>query len=677
MKCLLLFFIGFIFNSTCGYSQNVQWASKVLKCSSQYSKAEYSANQTLGKPNSLPAGGNSPLAWAVEEDGGLESKDEATLTLGYATPMAIQQVAIAENYCPGAVERVLLIDTEGDEHEVYKGTLQSIGEKGRILNIFFPMTSYLVEAVELTLQPGKVEGWNEIDAVGISDSKDSVKASMQRTSIIKFESKPENLGSQINSEYSEKISAISHDGKTLFICRTGHPGNVGHTVAGQEFEQDAWYSNLLPDGTWAPLVNMGFPINNTGNNFVNSISPDGNTLLLGNWYKSDGSYKSGGVSMTHRTADGWSIPENQLFERYDNRGRFVNFELSADGKVMILSIQADKTFGMNDLYVSFLKKNGDWSRPQNMGATINSVGNDICPFLASDGVTLYFSTNGKSGYGDNDIFLTRRLDDSWTNWSEPENLGDIINSPGFEGYFKIPASGEYAYFSSRIHSYGSEDIFRIALPKAVKPQPVVLVSGKVYNSKTKQPIEAVIKYEVLSDSTTASIARTNPSTGEYKIVLPHGKDFGFQAEANNFYAISANINTSNLLEYQEITRDLYLTPIEVGQTFRLNNIFFKLREADLMAESYLELNRVVKFLNENPDIEIQLSGHTDNVGNEASNQTLSENRSKSVANYIVSQGIAASRIKSIGFGKTKPVATNETDEGRQLNRRVEFTIIKK
>ncbi len=674
MKCFLLSIACLlVFIPLSAYSQNVQWASKVLKYSSQYSETKSNAEQALGKPNVLPLGGDSRFAWAVgQTDDENEIDEESILKLGYTTPMKIQQVAIAENNNPGAIESVTLIDTEGDEHEIYKVEVKSEGKTGRMLNIFIPMTSYLVEAVSITLQPGKVTGWNEVDAIGISDSKDSVKATIHLASSIKFDSKPENLGPNVNSKYRESIDAIFPDGKTIFVSRSKHPGNIG----GVESGSDVWYSTQLNDGSWSQAINIGFPINNDGSNFVCSISPDGNTLLLANKYSSEGTIIGKGLSMTHRVKDGWSIPENLNIRNFQNLSDYNEYALSPDGRTILLAIQTDDTFGMKDIYVSFLLEDGDWSEPKNLGSTVNTVGKEIGPFIAADGVTLYYSTNGISGYGDNDIFLTRRLDDTWTKWTEPENLGTGINTNDFDAFYVVQASGNYAYFSSNANSLGEEDVFRIALPKAVKPQPVVLVSGKVFDSKTKQPIAAAIKYEALSGGTNGGIARSNPATGEYKIALPAGKDFGFRAEAKNYYAISENVNTSTLTEYKEITKDLYLSPIEVGQTIRLNNIFFEFAKADLKPESYSELDRVVKFLEESPSIEIKLSGHTDNVGNDAANLTLSENRAQSVLKYIVSHGIPASRLTAKGFGKTKPITGNESEEGRQFNRRVEFTIVK-
>jgi outer membrane protein OmpA-like peptidoglycan-associated protein len=654
-------------------AQTVQWASTVLEFSSQYSDTASSARQILGKPNALPAGGDSKMAWAVAagNDEGNESEEEASITVGFARPMAIQQVAIGESCAPGAIQRVALIDEGGEEHEILAETPQEVEEKARMLNIFFPLTSYRVKAVSITMQPGLVAGWNEIDAVGISDARDSIKATINLVPNLVFTSLAEHLGRNINSEASELIDGVSPDGKTLYLSRQGVDDNIGGAEAGR----DVWYSTLRPDGTWSPAVNIGTPINNDANNFVNTVTPDGNSLLLGNTYTADGELAGPGVSISHRTATGWSVPETVEIDDYYNNSSTATYCLSPDGKVILMSVKRLDSYGENDLYASFLRRDGSWSKPTNMGSTINTPGNDIGPFVAADGVTLYYSSSGLTGYGGNDIFITRRLDNSWTKWSEPQNLGPRINTPEFDAYYILSAAGDYAYFSSSTDAYGAEDIFRIALPKEIRPQPVVLVYGRVFDAKTKQPIASDIHYEILPKGTDAGAARSNPANGEYKIALPVGSNFGFRAEAQGYYPVSENLNTEGITEYREIAKDLYLAPVEVGQTIRLNNIFFATAKADLQPESYPELDRAIQFLKDNPNITIAVNGHTDNVGNDASNMTLSKNRAQSVVEYLASHGIAAARLSSNGYGETKPEATNDTDEGRQLNRRVEFTIL--
>jgi OmpA-OmpF porin, OOP family len=292
-------------------------------------------------------------------------------------------------------------------------------------------------------------------------------------------------------------------------------------------------------------------------------------------------------------------------------------------------------------------------------------------------MTLYFSTNGRPGYGSNDIFLSRRLDDSWKSWSEPQNLGPEINSDDWDAYFSLPASGEYAYLCSWQNALGQSDIFRIKLPDAVKPLPVFLVSGQTFNAKTKEPIEAVIRYEELPEGKDVGSAASAPTTGAYAISLSRGKQYGFRAERTGFFPVSDNLDARKLDKYSEVKKDLYLVPIEIGEVIRINNVFFDFAKADLREESFSDLNRVASFLHANPSVEIELAGHTDNVGSDEANVKLSQDRIASVKAYLVSQKIGSSRLGSKGFGEAQPIASNDTEEDRQLNRRVEFKIIKK
>ena len=259
----------------------------------------------------------------------------------------------------------------------------------------------------------------------------------------------------------------------------------------------------------------------------------------------------------------------------------------------------------------------------------------------------------------------------------PLNIGKPVNSSDWDAYYSISASGEHAYYVSSENSIGESDIFRIKLPKNARPDPVVLIYGKVLNLKTKEPVESTITYETLPQGVQSGVARTNPANGEYKIVLPYGKSYAFLANSNGYIPISDNIDLTQVADYKEINRDLFLVPIEVGGVIRLNNIFFDFNKSVLRDESFAELNRLVTVLSQYPTMEVEMSGHTDNVGNDEYNNQLSRDRAKAVKDYIVSRGINANRIVAKGYGKSRPVAANDSEEGRQLNRRVEFTIIKK
>jgi outer membrane protein OmpA-like peptidoglycan-associated protein len=350
--------------------------------------------------------------------------------------------------------------------------------------------------------------------------------------------------------------------------------------------------------------------------------------------------------------------------------------MSNSKKVLLMSVQREDTYGERDIYVSFLEEGSKWTEPLNMGPALNTAHSEIAPFLASDDKTLYFSTKGFSGYGGFDIYVTRRLDDTWTNWSEPENMGPHINTQNDDQYFNIPASGDHAYYSRAVTD-DNLDIFRIQMPIFYKPAPVVLVKGKVYNSKTKEPIEARIFYEKLPDGMEIGEATSVAGTGDYQIILPSGAKYGYLAEAEGYLSINANLDLNDLTEYKEIEKDLYLVPIEVGESVALRNIFFDFDKSNLKDDSSPELNRVIKFLNDSPDIIIEIGGHTDSKGSDAYNMKLSDKRAKAVQDYLIRNGISANRVSYKAFGESKPIATNETDEGRQENRRVEFKIVKR
>ncbi|MDF1671944.1 MAG: OmpA family protein [Vicingaceae bacterium] len=489
----------------------------------------------------------------------------------------------------------------------------------------------------------------------------------QNIEAIKFNADPENMGEMVNSEYSDLSPHITPDGKTLFISR--YPSNNND-------KNNIWVSYLKADGTWTKSANIGTPLNVPGSaTSVQSITPDGNTVLLSNIYQYfDGSVAGGGCSISSRQRGGWAFPRHQEIDKYENRAKTVNYCLANSGRYLIMAVEKKKGHGLKDLWVSFPDGSNKWGRPINLGEVVNTEGEEFAPFLAADDKTLYFASGGHEGFGGVDIWMTKRLDETWTNWSKPINMGDKINTKGFDSYFSIDAGGKYAYFASDKSGFGKSDIFRIKLPEEAKPDPVVLVYGKVLDKKTGKPIKADILYEYLPSGVKAGQASTSPEDGVYKIVLPFGKNYGFMATSDKYYAITENLDLSNLKEYQEIEKNLYLAPIEKEQAIRLNNIFFEFGKATLKEESFPELKRLIKLLNDNPSITIELSGHTDNVGSDADNLTLSQNRADAVVEYLTQNGIKANRLTAKGYGETKPVATNDTEEGKQLNRRVSFTV---
>ncbi len=504
---------------------------------------------------------------------------------------------------------------------------------------------------------------------------------IKETTIVKVE----NLGELINTGNPEMRPTISADGNLLFFIRQNDPLNIQYQTVPNS--QDIWYSTRDTTGKWSKAKHLSAKVNASQYNAVYWISPDLNTILLKGSFI-DGQYLGMGVSMIHKRNDNsWTNAEMLKIRNFEKFSRTMQIgaSMGQDGKTLLFYMTDKKESYENDLYVSFLEGNDIWTAPKSLGKKINlSDYNEMSPFIAADGVTLYFSSDRPGGIGENDIWMSKRLDDSWTKWSEPVNMGKPINTEGSEAFFTLDAGGEFAYLTSSDGAFGASDIVRVKLLEKEKPDPVVLVSGNVYNAKTNAPLTASLIYQTLPDGTEVGNGVSSPVDGSFKIVLPYDKNYSIRASADKFFAISENLNLDSLIKagYKEIHKDLYLAPIEIGQVFRLNNVFFDFDKYNLRPESYVELDRVVKFLNEYPNIEIEMSAHTDSKGADEYNTTLSDNRARSVMEYILSKGITASRIVSKGYGETKPVAANantdgtDNPEGRQLNRRVEFKILK-
>jgi len=483
--------------------------------------------------------------------------------------------------------------------------------------------------------------------------------------------KKENLGTNINSPYNDIAPLISSDGQTLYFVRKDHPDNI------KRKKDDIWYAEQQPDGTWGKAKNIGKPLNNTSYNGVIAVSPDGNTVLVTGVYKADGSYKENGISISHRTNSGWEVPKKVSVKNFYNKNGYYAFNLSSDRRKLILAVERDDSRGDLDLYVSFLKQDGSWTEPKNMGNDLNTFGRDSGPFLAADDKTLYFSSSGHPGYGSSDIYVTKRLDDTWTRWSKPKNLGKEVNSSGGENGFTITAKGDYAYLVSWENKKNGYGLFRIKLHQAAKPEPVVMVYGKVLNRKTGRPLSARIRYSDLNSGKLLGIARSNPSTGSYKIILPYSKAYDFLATRQGFYSVGNHLDLKASSSFKAVKRNLYLAPIQVGANILLNNLFFDTGKSTLKTTSYGELNRLIRSLKRYPKMTIEIAGHTDSQGNPGKNMTLSKARASAVLGYLSSKGIPASRLKAKGYGQNKPIAKNTTALGRARNRRVEFTILTK
>ena len=518
----------------------VQWASKVVDFSSQYDDDLYSANQILGFPNAMTDAGLSEMAWVPKKE---DSPFGEYIQVAFDQPMRIQQVAIAESLNPGAISKITLIMVNGDREVVFSN--KNPKPMLRPLRFFrknFELTEDAVSEIRLELNTKAIPGSNQIDAIGISNESEPIKMQVEVFTEKGASMRAEPLSPNVNSNFAERLPIVSPDGNTLYFARKYHPDNIG-----QEDQDDIWITKLSTNGTWKRAQNPGAPLNNSRHNFVFATNPSGSVLYLANHYS--GAAKDG-ISIIKKKRGGWSKPKPMPIEDFYNDNPFVSYHVSNDGKILLMAVQRDEGFGDRDLYVSFLKNGESWSRPVNLGPTVNTVGIESSVFIAADNRTIYFSSSGHAGYGGLDIYRSQRLDDSWTNWSKPQNMGPGLNSPQNEYNYTMPASGDYAYYTKDDGNRMS-DIYRIPLPESLKPDPVTLITGRLIDAETKQPLEGDISIQPLKGQ--AGALETIDGSSDYLGVLPYGTNIGITAKKEGYWAVSevVDLEEGSLVELDQ------------------------------------------------------------------------------------------------------------------------------
>lgn len=574
----------------------------------------------------------------------------------------------------------------------------------------------------------------------------------------------ENLGENVNSAHVESGPRISPDGKAIYFFRVDHPKNISHT-------RDIWVSYWDDrDSVWLPAEHLGKPLNNHGPNSVHWISPDGDKMLVHGKYLKNGVLENG-VSMTEKQRDGkWSFPEELKIKKFKN-DMVSSYYMNSDATVLILAIHYDDddSYGAQDLYVSF-KDGNKWTKPKNMGPVVNTSGSEATAFLADDNMTMYFSTNGRRDtIGGYDIYKTVRQDSTWTNWSEPKNIGSPYNTEDDEFYYSFKEDGKYAYLShhyiGKKDSLDHSDIVRIKM----RPHPELDLSGLVVDKFSDEPIDAKITIKRVSDGEVVEEIEIDSSQVDsgYAANLPMGHVYEYTVESEGHQTITKQLDLSKLKQsekremniemerdpalvlnglvydeetnepldsamvrfvrkrdgkvmgeyivtpddpyhislpageeyevkisqdscclsetekidltsmdkYKEEERDFFMKRKQVGVTFEVENIYFETAKAKLKPESFEALDKLVDKMKDAGEITVEISGHTDWVGTKEYNYGLSERRAQSVVDYLVENGIDKDNLVAKGYGEDEPIATNETEEGRAKNRRVEFEIL--
>jgi outer membrane protein OmpA-like peptidoglycan-associated protein/tetratricopeptide (TPR) repeat protein len=470
---------------------------------------------------------------------------------------------------------------------------------------------------------------------------------------------PKNLGDNINTTELEYYPSITIDGSKLVFTR-----RVG------DKDEDFYESDNI-NGKWSKAVPLPGRVNTTFNEGAQNISQDGQMIIFAGCNYPEG-FGSCDLYSSYKTKDGWSDPSNL--------GPVVNTEawesspsISPDKRDLYFSSNRNGGFGGKDIWVTHRLPNGEWTEPENLGPTINTPGDESCPFMHADNQTLFFNSDGHPGYGNTDLFLTKKINDS--TWSEPENLGYPINTIDDEGSMIVAADGKTAYYASdRSDTKGGLDLYSFELRNDIRPPRTLWIKGKVYDAKTKDGLPSSVELADINTRQLISKVKTDEE-GNFLTTLPVGKNYAFEVNRKGYLFFSQNYDLSNSQD-SVFNTDIPLQPLEAGASIVLKNIFFDTKQSTLKPASLIELDKVVQLMEDNPNLKIQINGYTDNIGKDQDNIALSNDRASSVIRYLLSsQKISKDRLQSKGFGAADPIADNATDEGRAKNRRTELSVI--
>ncbi len=509
----------------------------------------------------------------------------------------------------------------------------------------------------------------------------------------------DNLGAKVNSEYDDYSPVFSPNGRQMYFTSRRPLGkNPKVDDVDHKYFENIMYSYRRGD-SFSDAIELPGKINSKSHDAIAGTSSDGNSLFV---YRGE---KGGNLYVSTMKNEKWSKPK-KLPSPFSMKGsRETGIVFSSDGRQAFFVSERPDGYGGKDIWTSRKNEKDRWEDASNLGSTVNTEFDETSIFLAEDDITLYFSSQGHNSIGGMDIFKTEFRNGRWT---QPENLGYPVNTPGDDMFFVMEPKGERAFYSTMTpDNLGGSDIFMITFLGPEKPQasptldnliahhtkpvafnlmenqidvpviPMTILRGKILDAQDQDPVSAIIElYDNESEELLAEFTN-NTETGEYLISLPGGKNYGISVSAEDYLFHSENMRVAENEMAREIINDINLKRVEVGESIVLNNIFFDSGSYTLSSESFVELGILIKLLTDNPSIKIEVAGHTDNVGSASVNKRISEQRAKAVVDFLTGRGIDPSRLTFKGYGFDKPIASNETEEGRQLNRRTEFEVIEK
>ncbi len=486
---------------------------------------------------------------------------------------------------------------------------------------------------------------------------------------------PVNLGAGVNTELPEYFPALSADGKYLLFTRRLDSKKT-YTGYNEDF-----YLSINDGYNWMEAQNMQ-GINSINNEGAPTISPNGQFIIFTSCedpYEGYGPDRKGFGSCdlfyAYNIGGKWTAPKN-LNRPINSQHWESQPSFSSDGKTLyfVRGMRSRSGVKQQDIWTSELSEGGVWSVPTMLSDVINTEGREESVFIHPDNQTLYFSSDGHPGMGGLDIFMSTK--DANGNWTTPVNLGYPINTFNDENSLLVDAAGNLAYFASnREGGMGDLDLYAFELPENMKPNKVTYLAGKVFDAETKEVLPARFELINLKTGEVAVQSYADEVTGQYLVCLPVHQDYALNVSHPGYLFHSENFTLSSGTIDKPFEKHVGMNKIKVGESVVLKNVFFETAKYDLKPQSKVELDKLIAFLKSNPNLKIELSGHTDNVGDKKSNQLLSENRAKAVYNYLTQNGVPTDRLTTKGYGDTQPIASNDTDEGRAENRRTEFKVM--
>lgn len=478
--------------------------------------------------------------------------------------------------------------------------------------------------------------------------------------------KPFNLGENINDSLYQYLPTLTMDNQLYFTERKDNKEDFYFT----EFE---YFGNNV--FSVSKKQKLPSPLNSKDNEGAASISPDGRFLYFAKCNAKDG-YGSCDIYVSERNGNVWSEPRN-LGENVNSSAWDSQPSIASDGRTLFFVSNREGGFGQGDIYYSYLRKDGTWTKAKNLGAKINTSGMEMTPFIHPSNTTLYFSSDGRTGMGGQDIFYSKIENGKF---SDPVNLGYPINTDADETCFFANSKGNLGFFASNSlqENFGNMDIYAFELYPEAQPIKVITLKGKIIYDDLKKGNQALLEIKNLNTNRIVASTLSDKITDNYLLALPIEEDYALSVTCEGYLFFSENFSLRNyndtLFTKQE---NITLHSLKEGESIVLKNIFFATDSFELKEESNAELQTILELMQKNPKIKIEIAGHTDNVGKDDYNLTLSKNRAISVKQWLENNGINSERIVAKGYGKTQPIADNNTEEGRDLNRRTEFKILSK